>query len=488
MLGACRYEKHAPPSGTEFQRSTMNYFAPAPAPATSRPGLFRLLSILKDNPLRAWTTEHFEQPFVREHLPFTRALVVSEPAAIQRILLENASNYHKDDLLLRILSPALSNGLLTVDGEQWRRQRRAVAPMFARKAIVGYATAMKEVADALVDRWRQKEHGAILDVAEEATHATLEVLQRTIFSQGFGRGTEEFRAAMRLYFDSIGQLDPFDILGLPAFLPRWTKWRARPAMRFFDDAVKTLILERQWLLAEDPGNCPNDILRLLLEARDPETGEGLDAEELRANIVTLIAAGHETTANALTWSLFLLSQDRSWRERVAAEARQALAGPPEHAPERLVVTRAVIDEALRLYPSIAAISRVSRRADQLGSEAIRAGTLVIVAPYVVHRHRLLWHRPDEFDPNRFLGANRQHLHRYAYLPFGAGPRICLGAAFALQEAAILLAAITANFTLEMVPGVEPEPLLRITLRPRGGLPMVMKARRAAEPREIRIAS
>lgn len=484
----------------EFQRSTMSYCAPAPAPATSRPGLIRLLSILKDNPLQAWTTEHFERPFVRERLPFMRVLVVSEPAAIQRILLENASNYHKDDLLLRILSPALSNGLLTAEGERWRRQRRAVAPMFARKAIAGYAVAMKEVADGLVRRWRQRADGTIVDVAEAATDATLEVLRRTIFSQGLGRGADEFRAAMRLYFDSIGQIDPFDILGLPAFLPRWTKRRARPAMRFFDDAVKTIILERQWLLAEDPKNCPNDILTLLLEARDPETGEGLDPEELRANIITLIAAGHETTANALTWSLFLLSRNRVWRERVAAEARQALTGPPECVPGRLVTTRAVIDEALRLYPSIAAISRVAIEADELEGEPIRAGTLVIVAPYVVHRHRNLWERPNEFDPNRFLGASRQHIHRYAYLPFGAGPRICLGAAFALQEAAILLAAITANFTLEMAPGAEPEPLLRITLRPRGGLPMVLKSRSDAtvhpgaaewgriEPSEIRIAS
>ena len=454
----------------------MSLRAPAPIPATARPNLLRLLAILKDNPLLAWTTAHFERPLVHESLPFMRAVVISEPAAIQRVLLENVSNYHKDDLLLRILSPALSNGLLTVDGEQWRRQRRAVAPMFARKAITGYAPAMKEAADALVRRWMNNGDGATLDIAQESTDATLEVLQRTIFSQGLGRSTDEFRAAMRLYFDSIGRLDPFDILGLPAILPRWTKRRARPAIAFFDDAVKSLILERKWLLAEEPENCPNDILTLLLEARDPETGEGLTTEELRANVVTLIAAGHETTANALTWSLYLLSRDRSWRERVAAEARHVLAGPPELAPDRLVAARAVIDEALRLYPSIAAISRVTSEADELCGEQIRAGTLVIVPPYVVHRHRLLWDRPDEFDPSRFFGANRQHIHRYAYLPFGAGPRICLGAAFALQEATILLATITAHFVLELANDREPEPLLRITLRPRGGLPMLVNAR------------
>src|SRR6202035_5665747 len=143
--------------------------------------------------------------------------------------------------------------------------------------------------------------------------------------------------------------DPFDVLGFPAFLPRWTKRRAWPAMRFFDDAVKRIVLERQWLLSQDPDNCPDDILTLLLEARDPETGQGLSEEELRANIVTLIAAGHETTANALTWALFLLTQDKVWQDRVAAEARRTFAGTAEWNPDGLASTRAVVEEALRLY-------------------------------------------------------------------------------------------------------------------------------------------
>jgi cytochrome P450 len=371
--------------------------------------------------------------------------------------------------------------------------------MFARKVIGSYARPMKDTADVLVRRWLTQPDGSTIDVAQEAADATLDVLQRTIFSQGLGSTTEQFRTQMWLYFDSIGRIDPFDVLGLPAFLPRWTKRRARPAMQFFDEAVKRIVLERQWLLSEDPNNCPDDILTLLLQARDPETGEGLSAEELRANIVTLIAAGHETTANAVTWSTFLLSQDEGWQKRVAAEATVALESAAERVPERLSATRAVIEEALRLYPPIAAISRVAIADDELAGERIRAGTMVIVAPYVVHRHRLLWDRPDAFDPSRFLAANREHVHRYAYLPFGAGPRICLGAAFALQEATILLASIAARFTLQLAPDVAPEPLLRITLRPRGGLPMIVRRRNAAnirampsrergQPERIRMAS
>src|SRR5579871_454713 len=360
-----------------------------------RPGLFRLIAILQDNPLKAWTAEHFEQAIVRDRLPFISAVVVSDPAAIQRVLLENAGNYRKDDFLLRILSPALSNGLLTVDGEQWRRQRRAVAPMFTRRAITNYAQPMREVADTLVRRWLAHPDGSLVDIAQEATSATLEMLQHTIFSKGIGRSTDEFRRQMRTYFNSIGRIDPLDVLGVPAFVPRWTKWRARPAMKFFENAVRKIVSERQRLLSEQSEQRPDDILTLLLEARDPDTGQSLTEEELRANIVTLIAAGHETTANALTWSAFLLSQDKTWQDRVAAEGRRVLRDATRVTPEKLVDTRAVIEEALRLYPPIAAISRVAIAPDELAGERIPAGTMVIVAPYVVHRHRLLWDRSEE---------------------------------------------------------------------------------------------
>jgi cytochrome P450 len=457
----------------------MTFRAPLPKPATSRPGFLRLLAILTDNPLEAWTAEHFEKPLVHERLPFMPAVVVSDPSAVQRILLDNAQNYRKDRLLHRILSPTLTNGLLLVDGEQWRKQRRAVAPMFARKSVASYAPAMKDAADAVVGRWLRNPDQSIVDVAQEATDATLDVLQRTIFSQGLGRSPRDFRMHMRRYFDAIGRLDPCDILALPAFLPRWTKRRARDSMRFFDAAVDAIIRRRRTLVSQPHDERPNDILDLLLEARDPGTGEGLNEEELRANIVTLIAAGHETTANALTWSLFLLTQDKVWQDRVAAEARRTIAGSAEWNPDGLASTRAVVEEALRLYPPIAAISRVAIAADELSGKPIRAGTMTIVAPYVIHRHRRLWERPDEFDPNRFLGENRMRMNRYTYLPFGAGPRICLGATFALQEATILLASIVAHFSFELAPETEIKPLLRITLRPRGGLPLVISRRRAA---------
>jgi cytochrome P450 len=192
--------------------------------------------------------------------------------------------------------------------------------------------------------------------------------------------------------------------------------------------------------------------------------------EVRANIITFIAAGHETTANAISWSLFLLSQSPLWQERLVAEAEREIGGPVEGLAERLVESRAVIEVAVRLYPPLAAISRAAIAADELSGCRIKPGSMVVIAPYVLHRHRLLWERPDEFDPNRFRGSARSGIDRFAYLPFGVGPRICIGPGFALQEATLVVATMMKHFRLAPVPGRRVWPVLRVTLRPNGGLP------------------
>ncbi|MGP0090280.1 MAG: cytochrome P450 [Xanthobacteraceae bacterium] len=449
---------------------------PAPVPRAQAHGAIGLLKALWENPLEAWTQAHFETPIVSAELLMGRAAVVSDPRAVRRVLVENAANYRKDSLQQRILAGGLGKGLLAVEGEQWRLQRRTLAPMFSRKTVMSFAPAMVQAGDALLQRWRGLGDGCVVDVAAEMTALTIDVLERTIFSDGLGRRPDEVRRAMTSYFDTIGRIDPCDVLGLPDFVPRLTRVRAGATVRFFDAAVDAIIATRRRNLQANPAGVPRDILTLLLEAHDPETGRGISEAELRANILTFIAAGQETTANALTWSLFLLSQSDEWRDRVAAEADREMGGPPDGLAERLVETRAVIDEALRLYPPIVAISRVAIGPDELAGTRIARGTIVVVAPYVLHRHRLLWDRPDLFDPNRFLGAAEAKIDRFAYLPFGVGARICIGAAFALQEATLVLARIIKNFTLELRPGHSVWPLHRVTLKPKGGLPMVLRNR------------
>lgn len=449
------------------------YSPPVPRPQACPLGPLALLRTLKRNPLECWATQHFKQPIVSGGLPIGHVLLVHEPRSVRRVLLDNAANYRKDRFQRRVLSAGLNDGLLSTEGDQWRIQRKVLAPMFARKKVLEFSPAMAGAADDLVERWAGLGDGATIEVVAEMTRLTLDVLERTIFSDGFGSDAEGIRIAMAVYFNTIGKISPLDILGVPDFVPRLSRIRIRPTLDFFESEVERVISARRRILAERPDTAPNDLLTHLLQAFDSQT-EAISEAELRSNILTFIAAGHETTANALSWAMFLLSQSVEWRERVEAEVDRELQAGSADLPDRLVEKRAVIEEAIRLYPPIAAISRVALFDDELGGESVRRGSMIVISPYVLHRHRLLWHQPDVFDPGRFLGNQRSMIDRFAYLPFGVGPRKCIGFAFALQEATLVLATIVKNFDFALCPRDKVWPILRVTLRPAKGLPMVLK--------------
>jgi cytochrome P450 len=450
---------------------------PAPTPLGAPLGPLSTLRALRKNPIGTWTRAHFKLPIIIGPTILGTIAVVSDPAAIRRFLVDNAGNYRKDGLQKRVLGEGLRDGLLLVEEEDWRVQRRTLAPLFTPKTVATFAAATNDAALDLIARWRRKREGRIFDIQPELARATLDVLGRTIFSDGLGRDPSQFTGALTRFFLAIGRLDPFDLMDFPDWVPRLTKLGSGDALEFFEGVVDAIIERRERLLAKNGGGAPRDILTLLLEARDPQTGEGLSNAEIRSNIVTFIGAGHETTANALIWSLFLLSMSEEWRRRLAAEADRVLPGPVERYADQLVETRAVIEEAMRLYPPVASISRQAIDCDTLAGRRIRKGTLVMVSQWVLHRHKLLWDQPDAFDPRRFLPGAREKIDRFAYLPFGAGPRVCIGAAFALQEAAIILAHIMRSFTLEVQRNYEVKPVQRITLRPEGGLPMILRRRR-----------
>ena len=449
---------------------------PAPVPRAEPLGFVSLLRVLATNPLEAWTEAHFEEPLVSGGLPFGRAVVVSEPAAIRRVLLDNAGNYEKDWMQRRILSAGLSDGLLSAEGHQWRVQRRALAPLFSKRSVMNFSGAVVAEAQALVERLCRRV-GDTVDVSAEVTGLTLAVLERTIFSDGVGADREEVRLAMQRYFEVASRIDPFDILGLPAAIPRPRRLGVWSTLRFFEKTIDRLIETRRRRLADAADDVPQDLLTLLLNATDPQTGARLSEAEVRANVLTFIAAGHETTANCLTWSLYLLSLSPAWRERLRTEAERELdSGDPATLADRLVETRAVIDESNRLYPPISAISRVARAQDMLSGHEVRRGTMVVIAPYVLHRHRALWTQADAFHPERFLPGARETVDRFAYLPFGAGPRVCIGSAFALQEACVTLAMLTRHFDFTLAPGHKVRPVQKMTLRADGGMPMILRRR------------
>jgi cytochrome P450 len=458
--------------GPEF---ALNYCPPAPRPPAARLRWFRLLAALKRNPLECWSEEFFREPIARVSLPFTDAVLVHDPAAIRHVLVDNAANYRKDPIQRRILASGLADGLLSVEGERWEAQRRTLAPLFARRTIASFTRAMLTAADRLTQRWDELGAGASVDMAAEMALITLNVLALTIFSDGIGGDYDEFRAAMTAYFTVIGRIGALDLLGVPKSVPRPGRGRLLRTMAYFEGIIDQIIAaRRQRLAGAQAGEGPCDLLTLLLRTPDPSSGRAMSPAEIRSNILTFLSAGHETTANTLAWSIFLLSQAPEWRARVEAEAARELAGPVEGLADRLVVTRAVVEEALRIYPPIAAMSRVAVAADTIGGIGIRAGSLLVIAPYVLHRHRLLWQQPDAFDPSRFLPEMRKAIPRFAYLPFGAGPRICIGAAFALEEATIVLAALVQRFDMTLAPGAQVWPMQKITLRPADGLPMQVR--------------
>ena len=449
---------------------------PAPRPHDAPLGPFSTMRVLRRNPIETWTKAHFEWPILVGPTILGTIAVVNDPAAIRRVFVDNAANYRKDALQKRVLGPGLSEGLLEAEGDNWRVQRRTLAPLFTPKTVSSFARAIAASAEDLVARWLRLREGRITDIQPEMARVTLDILGRTIFSDGLGRDLDRFAAAINRYFATVGRLDPFDLLDFPEWLPRLTKLGSRSAEAFFASVVEALVVRRKRLLAKDKAGAPRDILTLLLEAQDPQTGAGLSDTEVKANILTFIGAGHETTANALTWSLFLLTLSEEWRARLAAEASAVLSGPVEDYAARLVETKAVIEEAMRLYPPVASMSRQAIGPDDLAGKRIRKGSLVMVSQWVLHRHSLLWERPDCFDPRRFLPGSREKIDRFAYLPFGAGPRVCIGASFSLQEAVIILAHIMRSFSFELKKNYKVLPVQRITLRPKGGLPMILRRR------------
>src|SRR6185312_4567941 len=304
-----------------------------------------------------------------------------------------------------------------------------------------------------------------------------DIISRTVFSGDVTMDYARMSKALLTYLETLGRIDMLGLLGLPRWVPTPDRLRAQPALRYFRREMEALIERRKALLERDAASAPNDLLTLLLTAHDPEGDTLFSVREVFDNVITFVFAGHETTANALAWTLYLLSQFPDVDARLARE----VAGVDDSimttgALPTLPFTSAVLEEAMRLYPPAPFISREAVAADVVGGVAIKPRTSVLISTWILHRHRLLWQNADEFDPTRFLAPQRDTIPRFAYLPFGAGPRVCIGMGFAMQEAMIVLTAVARRFRLELADDHKVEPLARITLRPKGGLMMQLYRR------------
>ena len=450
---------------------------PAPMPRAGALGPIGLYRALRRNGVEAWREEAFEEPYVADRNQLGGFVLLNDPDLIRYVLIDNAANYPKDDLQLEKLTPAVGRGLLTADGESWRLQRRTVAALFQPQAVAAYIAPMQVSVDAMLTRWAaHARRGETIDIAREMTALTYDIISRTVFSNEIETPPDVMGEAITTYFEALGRIDLWDVLPLPRWLPRPAFIRARPAQKIFRDEVLRLFEQRRARMVARQA-VPDDLVTRLINARDPETGAPLSDSVIHDNLVTFIGAGHETTANALTWTLYLLSQAPDWRARVEAEIdAQFDPAAPEAAGEALPVTKAVVEEAMRLYPPAAMLSREAIGPDVLAGRRIPAGTVVTISPFLLHRHRLLWRDPDAFDPERFLGANRDSVDRFAYIPFGAGPRVCIGMGFAMIELMIVLGHLLKAYRFDLAPGHPVAPVARITLRPKDGMKMILRRR------------
>ena len=438
-------------------------------------GLIEFFRRLRRDQLSILVPELFNRNITYTRLLFLHSFLVIKPEYIEHVLLTNQKNYGKSHFLRRALGPLLGDGLLISEGEFWRRQRRIAAPAFHNKRIAGFVATMAECTEATLARWRGMTEP--FDVAAEMMGLTLDIIARTMFSKDV-RGEVE---TVRRLTDVVVALPPnmLDLLGFPEWLPRRQPPAYRRVIAEFDAMVARLLTERR-----ADGIDRGDLLSMLLAARDPETGEGMSDKQLRDEILTIFLAGHETTANALTWTWYLLARHPEAEARLHDELDRVLGGrPPSFADlAELKWTRMVLEEAMRLYPPAHTISRTALGEDRIGGVRVPRGASITISIYVTHRSPNIWPEPERFDPERFAPAAVAGRHRFAYLPFGGGPRICIGSSFAMAEAQVIIAAIAQRYRLRLAPGHVVEPIGLVTLRAKSGVWVTL------EPRTTRAAA
>lgn len=437
-------------------------------------GLVRALVQMIANPLYVWPKSMYETRYHGVRWVGRTFHYFRQPEHMKAVFLDHADIFAKAPFQKKLLGPAVGDGMLTAEGEHWRFQRRAAAPAFRIDALRALVPSFSEAAEATVERMKAAGSAQPLDVMGEMQHATLDVIVETILGGADPAfGYERMARTVEDYMETMGKPDMLDMFGAPGWLPRPWGAKGRRAAAGLKKSAVNAIERRRASVGEK-----RDLLGLLLAARDPETGRGLSDIELRDNVVTFIGAGHETTALALTYSLYLIANSPEVQDRLVREVREVAGDRPIHAAmvDAMPYHEQVIKEAMRLYPPVSIIDRIAREDIDLGDVQVKKGDLAFALVYIMHRHKLLWEHPERFDPDRFSEERSEGRHRFAYMPFGAGQRICIGMKFAYMEAVAILGTLVRALRFRPNPDHRVEPNIRITLRPEGGMPLYVEKR------------
>ncbi len=439
-------------------------FIPVAAPVhTRRLSRLEIALAARRNVLEIIPAISYSRPIVTGEA-LRRWHMLTDPAGYKRVMLDNLSNYPKSEIMRRMLRPAIGESLFNADGAEWKWQRQAVAPVFTHRNVVALAPAMSATAARAVSRLRGAAHA---ELVSEMLTATFDVICDVALSGREHFDAHTFGDAITRYFKTAGRTSLLDFLGVPEWFPRPGELIAGAAVRTMHGMVGEAIAARRKEMSGADGPA-DDLLDHMLAAEDPETGRRMSPADLINNMQFFIVAGHETTALAISWALYLLANSQEAQERASAEASRQLQGRVAGADDLAAMPfiNQVLEEAMRLYPPVGLLARHVVARDELCGRTVYPNDILFLPIWALHRHELLWERPEAFDPDRFAPGTVRD--RYQYLPFGAGPRICVGANFAMMQAGIILSTLIQNFRFTQGKPL-PKPVMTMTVRPEPGI-------------------
>lgn len=418
------------------------------------------------NPLRSLPRAVYDQPIVTYGPKRPLVAWVTGPDLIEQVLVKRTDVFAKTRLDKRVLRPLIGAGLLTAEGDHWRWQRRLASPLFRPSDALTYVPAMTQAGIDQIARWRAAGPGYIANIEVDMAETTFGVISRTILPGVTSEESIEIQRTGYAYVRPIMWSVAAALMLTPESWWYPGKKRMLRAARENREIVRKLLTRRR---AE--GAHGDDLIARMLQARHPDTGAPMTDEELIDNLGTFLLAGHETTAKALTWTLYLLALSPEWQERAREEVRRVTGERPVSAEDvaKLEITQRILKEGMRLYPPVPAMTRVNIQPTEIGGISFPESALIVIPIYAVHRHKALWDDPDAFDPDRFLPEREAAIPRTQFMPFGAGPRVCIGAAFAMVEATVVLATLLKSVRFSCDSELKPEPISRVTLHPRGGI-------------------
>ncbi|MFG6624173.1 cytochrome P450 [Sulfitobacter sp. 1A12056] len=446
---------------------------PKPPARPDRVSLWRYAKLFRADILSAQPARLYRAWMAEFKTPFFRSYLMNQPELVKTVLKDRPEDFPKSDRIGEGLRPLLGNSVFLTNGETWKRQRRIIDPAFEGGRLRETFPAMWDAAEAAAARLEPKA-GQVVEIEAETSHAAADVIFRTLFSLPI---EHEVARAVFDEFRNYQRSQPILNLGALLPLPRWVPRLFRRDTRASAARIRALItdLTRARIAQIEAGTAPDDLATKIMTQADPETGERFDTEEMVDQVAIFFLAGHETSASALAWALYLMATHPAWQERLAEEA-QALETCDFAVMSKLKLSRDVFRETLRLYPPVPMMVRENSCPEHFRDRQVKQGAQLVLSPWHLHRHERLWDNPDGFDPSRWQTKNGKQCQRDAFIPFSAGPRVCTGAGFAMVEGPLILSRILRDFRVTAQPDRVPVPVAHLTVRSDKGIWLALSRR------------